>query len=71
MDEETRARLDAIEQRAADIPMPRDLRSTVADGIEPHTMNYGIKHGPVLEAIELAYPLILDYLREHPEALRG
>lgn len=71
MDAETSARLEAAEQRMIDTPMPDELHVAVAAYIEPYTMNLGIKHRDVFEGIEYAYPVILDYLREHPEALRG
>jgi hypothetical protein len=71
VDAEDRAKLEAGEQRMLDTPMPDELHVAVANYIEPHTMNLGIKHRDVFEGIEYAYPLILDYLREHPEALHG
>jgi hypothetical protein len=50
-------------------PMPRDLNEQVKDVIEPQTINGGIKHGDVMDCIHVAWPVILDYLREHPELL--
>lgn len=71
MDNETKANLEAAEQRMLDNPLPDELHVDLADYIEPYTLNLGIKHRDVFEGIEFAYPLILDYLREHPEVLRG
>lgn len=62
-------RLEAAFQRALDEPMPDELRSLIADAIEPQTQNAMIDHGEVTTCIKIAYPLILDYLREHPEEL--
>lgn len=50
--------------------MPSDLETKLADWIVPQTLNASLKHGEVMICIELAYPVILDYLREHPDALR-
>lgn len=61
-------RREAAVQRGLDNPMPPELREAVADGIEPETINLYLKHGDVMGCIDIAYPLIRDYLREHPEA---
>lgn len=49
-------------------PMPRELSRAVADVIEPQTLNAGVDHGEVMSCIDVAYPLIRDFLRDHPEA---
>ncbi len=54
--------LEAADQLAADNPMPRELRDRIADWIEPHTLNCDIKHRDVMDAIDLAFPLIRDWL---------
>lgn len=64
-------RREASLQRALDEPMPRDLREQIADLIEPHTMNMYLDHGDTMDCIDVAFPTILDYLREHPEALEA
>jgi hypothetical protein len=51
--------------------MPRALSDQVADLIEPHTMNMYLKHGDVMECIDVAFPAIRDWLREHPDDLRA
>jgi hypothetical protein len=51
--------------------MPPELRGQVEDLIEPHTMNMGIDHGDVMDCIKVAYPVIRDWLREHPGFLRA
>lgn len=56
-------------ERALREPMPRELQHQVADLIEPHTINMYLKHRDVMECIDVAFPVIRDYLREHPEAL--
>ena len=49
-------------QRALAEPMPRELRDQVAGLIEPHTVNAGIDHDEVMTCIEVAFPVIRDYL---------
>lgn len=69
MSDDEHARREAAMERMLANPMPRDLARAVAEEIEPHTLNAGIKHREVMIAVKIAYPLIRDYLREHPEAL--
>lgn len=69
MTDDEHARREASMERMLANPMPRDLSQAVAAEIEPHTLNAGIKHREVMIAVEIAYPLIRDYLRENPEAL--
>lgn len=64
-------KLEAAIQRGMDNPMPPALRESVADEIERETLNTDLKHRAVMGCIDIAYPLILDYLRGHPEALGG
>lgn len=64
-------RLEEAQQLSADNPLPRDLEDAIGLWIEPHTMNVQAEHADVMEAIELAYPLIRDYLRAHPEELQS
>lgn len=52
-------------QRSLDEPMPGDLGAQVGALIEPQTMNAGIPHDEVMICIEIAFPVIRDYLREH------
>jgi hypothetical protein len=54
-------------RRAMDEPMPADLRRVVAELIEPHTMNMLMDHGDTMTCIGVAFPMIRDYLRAHPE----
>jgi hypothetical protein len=58
---------DASLQRALDEPMPRDLRKSIAALIEPHTINMSLDHGDTMDCIDVAFPVIRDYLRAHPE----
>ena len=51
--------------------MPAELRGLVEDLIEPHTINMGIDHGDVMSCIRVAWPVIRDWLREHPGFLRA
>lgn len=60
--------MDASLQRAMDEPMPRELRDQIADLIEPHTLNMYLKHRDVMDCIDVAFPVIRDYQREHPES---
>ncbi len=71
MTEDEHARLEVAMERMLANPMPPDLRTAVADEIEPHTLNAYLKHAEVMTAVKIAYPLIRDYLRDHPEVLRG
>lgn len=64
------ASIDASLQRALDEPMPRELRDGIAGLIEPHTINMYLKHGDVMDCIDVAFPVIRDYLRDHPELAR-
>lgn len=68
MDEFELERLEEAQQRAEECPLPGELEKLIALWIEPHTMNVQAEHADVMEAIEMAYPLIRDYLRAHPEA---
>jgi hypothetical protein len=65
-DEQESAR-EASLQRALDEPMPDDLKSAIADLIEPHTMNMYLDHGDTMTCIEVAFPVIREWLREHGE----
>jgi hypothetical protein len=58
---------DITLQRAMNEPMPRELRSALADLIEPHTMNMYADHGDTMMCINVAFPVIRDYLRAHPD----
>lgn len=66
MEPEEYEALNRALQRALDNPIPHELGRLIADEIEPFTMNAGIKHGEVMSAINIAYPLIRDYL--NPES---
>ena len=68
MTDEEHDRREVALQRALDNPMPSDLEEAVSNEIVPHCMNAYLKHGEVMIAVEIAYPLIRDYLRAHPEA---
>jgi len=48
--------------------MPHDLSNQIADLIEPHTVNMYLKHRDVMTCINVVFPVICDYLREHPQA---
>lgn len=55
-------RRESAMQRMLDNPMPRVLSDLVGDEIEPQTMNAGLPHGEVMICIEIAYPVIRDFL---------
>lgn len=55
--------------RAMAEPMPPVLRMALAHLIEPHTMNMYLDHGDTMTCIEVAWPVIRDYLGNHPELL--
>lgn len=53
--------LERVEELSSKHPIPADLRQTIEDQIEPVTMNVGAEHDDTMHAIEVAYPLILNY----------
>lgn len=57
--------LDRVKRLAVDNPMPAPLTQQIANWIEPHTMHVEADHADVMDAIEIAFPLIRDYLTEH------
>lgn len=63
--DEEAAREASLERAIAE-PMPRELRDDLADLIEPHTINMYLKHRDVMDCIDVAWPAIRDWLREHP-----
>lgn len=68
-DEQQEEIIEADIRRALDNPMPPELKGTIKDLIEPHTINARIKHVDVMDCIDVAFPVIRDWLREHPEEL--
>jgi hypothetical protein len=68
---EQEAQIEADDRRTIDDPWPRELRDQIAGHIEAHTINMYLKHRDVMECIEYAYPLIRDWLRDHPDDLAG
>jgi hypothetical protein len=65
----TESEREASLERAMDEPMPPELRGQLADLIEPHTINMYLKHGDVMDCIDVAWPVIRDWLRDHPADL--
>jgi hypothetical protein len=58
-------RLEWAEELAATYALPESLREFIADAIEPHTQNCRISHEETMDAIAIAYPLIVqDVMRE-------
>jgi hypothetical protein len=53
---------EQLVQHALDNPMPDDLHKHLGDLLEAVTMNRGLDHGEAMSVIEIAYPLIRDYL---------
>lgn len=45
-------------------PMPHDLRRKVAEVIEPHTINCYADHGDTMHCIDVAFPVICEWIRE-------
>lgn len=62
---------DASLERAMAEPMPRELRDQLAGLIEPHTINMYLNHRDVMDCIDVSWPVIRDWLREHPDDLAG
>lgn len=72
MGDMTRKHIEAEEaslQRALDEPMPRDLNEVIQNLIEPHTINMSLKHGDVMDCIDVAWPVIRDYIQQGPGSL--
>lgn len=66
--DEQGAAIEADIRRSLDEPMPQPLRRALGALIEPHTINMYIKHRDVMECIDVAFPVIMDYLRQHGTA---
>jgi hypothetical protein len=66
--EQSASRVESL-QRSLDEPMPDPLRGQLEDLIEPHTINMYLDHGDVMTCIDVAFPVIRDYLRERVIAL--
>ena len=45
--------------------MPADLWRKVADAIEPHTINLYADHGDTMHCIDVAFPVICEWIQEH------
>lgn len=68
LSEEEQGRIiEADIQRTFDEPMPTELDERIQDLIEPHTINARIKHVDVMSCIKVAFPVIRDWLRDHPD----
>jgi hypothetical protein len=68
LSEEEQSRIvEAGIQRGLDEPMPPELNRLIRDLIEPHTINMRIKHGDVMDCMSVAFPVIREWLREHPD----
>lgn len=53
--------LERVQQLAKDNPMPDQLRQQIGDWIEPRTVHTETDHADVMDAIEIAYPLIVAW----------
>ncbi len=62
---EQNASREASLRRALDEPMPRELSEQIKDLIEPHTLNMYLKHRDVMDCIDVAYPVIRDWVIAH------
>lgn len=56
---------EASEKRAEEESIPPELRTKLADLIEPHTMNLELEHAGVMTCLDVAYPVIREWLRGH------
>lgn len=53
--------LERVQRLAEDNPMPDELRKQIMEWIEPQTVHTETDHADVMDAIEIAYPLILAW----------
>lgn len=56
--------LERVQQLGEDNPMPDELRKQIGNWIEPQTVHTETDHADVMDAIEIAYPLILAWHAE-------
>lgn len=60
--------LERVQQLAEGNPIPDDLREQIGNWIEPQTVHAEADHADVMDAIEIAYPLIIAWHAERQEA---
>lgn len=60
--------LERVQQLAEDNPMPDGLRKQIMKWIEPQTVYTETDHEDVMNAIEIAYPLIVAWHAERQTA---
>lgn len=53
--------LERVQKLAEDNPIPPDLKEQIGNWIESQTMYTETDHADVMDAIEIAYPLILAW----------
>lgn len=59
--------LNRVQQLAEDNPMPDELRVWIGKWIEPQTVHTETDHEGAMDAIEIAYPLIVAWHAEQQE----
>ena len=57
--------LERVQRVAKENPIPDDLRKQIEDWIEPQTVHTETDHEGAMDAIEIAYPLIVAWLAAH------
>lgn len=60
--------LERVQQLAERNPMPAELRTQIANWIEPQTVHTETDHADVMDAIGIAYPLIVAWHAERGAA---
>lgn len=53
--------LERVQQLAEDNPIPDELRKQIEDWIEPQTVHTETDHEGAMDAVKIAYPLILAW----------
>lgn len=53
--------LGRVQQLAEDNPLPDDLRKQIMNWIEPQTVHTETDHEGAMDAVEIAYPLIMAW----------
>ncbi len=67
-DDDTNA-LAVVSDLAEANPLPPGLREQISAWIEPVAMNWGMKHESAMDCIEVAFPLIVAWIAEHPDTM--
>ncbi len=65
--EDYRSAREANLRRALEEPMPPELKARINALVVPTAVGMQIRHEAAMECIDVSFPVIRDWLREHPE----